>query len=440
LPPRERPKKSIAPIGKGGKKTTSFSDFAPPVGSFVGKSAAVKLVKILAAALALTAPARAQTSSPPTPPPAASPGPADTLVSPEVHADRRITFRLRAPKASQVTIAGEWTRPGARPSAPEKLTRDGLGIWSITVGPVEPNVYIYTFNVDGMTVTDPVNPLVKLRARTSASMVEVPARSGEVPWEIRDVPHGTLALEVHTAATLGGATRQIYVYTPPGYGQRGFRYPILYLLHGNNDLAVGWTMAGRANFILDNLIAEQKAVPMVVVMPWGHALPFGTRPPAGQPSNNDVFAQYLIKDVMPLIEAKYRVVPGTRASRTRDERAIVGLSMGGTQALQIGFGHRELFASIGVFGAGMTRADFEARYGAVAQELATGKQPIKFFYLGIGKEDGGIAKTKELADALTAHRQAVVYREVEGGHTYPVWRKLFADAAPQLFRSAAKTR
>ena len=276
----------------------------------------------------------------------------DTLVSPEVHTDRRVTFRLRAPKAAEVTIAGEWTRTGAAPNTPEKMTKGGDGVWSITVGPVDPNTYIYVYNVDGVTFTDPVNPLVKLRARTNASMVQVP---GGMPWEFRDVPHGSLEVNVHKAATLDGAMRQVVVYTPPGYDKnRSERYPILYLLHGSNDLAVGWTMCGNANLILDNLQAEKKTVPMIVVMPWGHALPFGARPAQGQPSNNELFEQYLLKEVMPMVEAKYRVAPG------RNNRAIMGLSMGGGQALQIALGHLDLFGALGVFGSGVTRADFEA--------------------------------------------------------------------------------
>ena len=137
---------------------------------------------------------------PAAPAPAAPPPPPTRCVSPEVHADRRLTFRLRAPRASEVAVAGEWARPGAAANTPQKMTRDAEGVWSITVGPVEPNIYIYVFHVDGMVLTDPVNPLVKLRARTSASMVEVP---GGMPWEFRDVPHG--ALETHTHASAGAA-------------------------------------------------------------------------------------------------------------------------------------------------------------------------------------------------------------------------------------------
>jgi enterochelin esterase-like enzyme len=326
--------------------------------------------------------AAADAGAPPAPPP-------DTLQSPEVHADGKVTFRLRAPRAAEVAVAGEWTHPAA--NTPEKMTRDGQGIWSLTVGPLEPNIYIYVFNVDGMVITDPVNPLVKLRARTSASMVEVP---GGKPWEPRDVPHGAVEVHTHQSALLKSA-RQVFVYTPPGYQQGRGRYPVLYLLHGNNDLAAGWTMAGRANVILDNFIADKKAVPMVVVMPWGHALPFGTRPPAGQPGNNDVFEDYLMKEVAPLVEGKYRLAPGRR------DRAVVGLSMGGAQA----------------------------RF----KDAAAGEK-LDLMFVGIGKEDGSLAKAKELWGTLAGLGLPTTFREVEGGHTYPVWRKLLVEVAPLLFR------
>jgi enterochelin esterase-like enzyme len=369
------------------------------------KVAVTALVSLLAAG-----PALAQTPAPA----------ADTLRSPEVHPDHKVTLRLRAPRAQAVTVAGEWTHP---PNVAHPMTKDAQGVWSITVGPVEPNIYIYVLNVDGMTITDPVNPLVKLRARGSASMVEVPA--GE-PWEVRDVPHGALTVHTHLSALLGGSPRQVVVYTPPGYEKSpSARYPVLYLFHGTNDLAVGWTMAGKANLILDNLIAEKKAVPMIVVMPWGHALPFGARPAAGQPSNNDVFEKYLLDEVMPLVTPRYRIAPGRR------NRAVVGLSMGGAQALQIGLAHRDLFATVGVFGNGMTRADFESRYG---RKAPADENKIGLFYIGIGKEDGALARARELSETLRGQGVPVTYREVEGGHSYPVWRKLLVDTAPLLFK------
>ena len=175
---------------------------------------------------------------------------------------------------------------------------------------------------------------------------------GDQPWDFRDVPHGSIEINVHRSAVLGGAQRQIFVYTPPDYHKsRSTRYPVLYLLHGSNDLAAGWTFAGNANLILDNFQADKKAVPMIVVMPWGHAIPFGSRPGPNEPGNNARFEEYLLKEVMPLMESKYRISPG------RKNRALMGLSMGGGQTLQIGLTHLDLFSGLGVFGNGMTRAD-----------------------------------------------------------------------------------
>jgi enterochelin esterase-like enzyme len=250
---------------------------------------------------------------------------ADSLLSPEVHPDRRVTFRIRAPKASEAAFTGDWMKPNTS----EKMTRDAEGVWSVTVGPLAPSIYIYTFSVDGVTMADPVNPRIKLRARTSASLVEVPGENLQI-WDARDVPHGSVDVNWQKSKVLNGETRWIWVYTPPGYEkERSRRYPVLYLFHGSNDIAGGWVLAGQANFILDNLIAEKKAEPMIVVMPFGHAVPFGARG-----DNNKLYEEYVLQDVMPLVEGKYR----TDAKRER--RAIAGLSMGGGQALYMGFGHR----------------------------------------------------------------------------------------------------
>src|SRR5262245_60201385 len=251
----------------------------------------------------------------------------DILVSPEVHPDRSVTFRVRAPKASEVNLFGDWMTPNTQ----QAMTRDEQGVWSATIGPLEPGLAIYTFTVDGVTTPDPVNPRIKLRARTSASLVNVPGYPPEL-WEARDVPHGAVEVNWEKSKVIGD-TRAYYVYTPPGYDPaRSMRYPVLYLLHGNNDTAAGWTDVGKANFILDNLVAEKKALPMILVMPWGHAVPYG-----GPQSNNiATFERYLIGEVIPQVERKYRVARG------REDRAIVGLSMGGGHALQIGLSQLEL--------------------------------------------------------------------------------------------------
>jgi enterochelin esterase-like enzyme len=348
----------------------------------------------------------------------------ETLQSPELNADKTFTLRLLAPKASEVTVAGEWNL-----NKPQALSKDGKGVWTITVGPVPPNIYIYAFNVDGVTITDPINPSVKLRARTSASMVHIP---GDQPWDFRDVPHGSIEINVHRSAVLGGAQRQIFVYTPPDYHKsRSTRYPVLYLLHGSNDLAAGWTFAGNANLILDNFQADKKAVPMIVVMPWGHAIPFGSRPGPNEPGNNARFEEYLLKEVMPLMEAKYRISPG------RKNRALMGLSMGGGQTLQTGLTHLDLFSGLGVFGNGMTRADFENRHKAVLDDVAGTNKKLDLFWIGVGKDDPIRARAKELSDTLTSNGISHKYHETDGGHTYPVWRKLLTETAPLLFKKGA---
>ncbi|MGO9262927.1 MAG: alpha/beta hydrolase [Bryobacteraceae bacterium] len=346
----------------------------------------------------------------------------DTLLSPEVHADRTVTFRLRAPKASEVTVTGEWMLD--YPSDKTPLTRDGEGVWSVTVGPLTPNIYLYSFNVDGMDIADPINPTIKLRARTSASLVLVP---GGQAWEFSDVPHGVVNIVWHKSAVLDGAMRQVFVYTPPGYGRNApARYPVLYLLHGNQDVAAGWTLTGSANLILDNLIAEKKAVPMIVVMTNGHAVPYGT-PPAEPGRNNQLFEEYLLKEVVPMVETNYRVAAG------RTNRAIAGLSMGGGQATQIGLGHLDLFAWVGVFSAGQAQ-NFETRYKALLDDPRTTNERLKLLFIGVGKTDPGYGRVKQFAALLTEHKIQHIYWETEGAHVWPVWRRCLVETASRLFQ------
>ena len=183
-------------------------------------------------------------------------------VSPEVHSDGRVTFRIRAPKASKVEVGGDW-----KPGHLEAMTKDADGVWSATLGPFEPSIYIYSFTLDGLAIADPVNPRVKLRARTSASLVEVPAKTPDF-WQPHDVPHGAVTINWQNSPSPQRNSLGVGVY-PAGLRKRvQRRYPVLYLFHGSNDTAAGWTMVGYANFVLDNLLAEKKAVPMIVVMPF----------------------------------------------------------------------------------------------------------------------------------------------------------------------------
>jgi len=347
----------------------------------------------------------------------------DTLVSPEVHPDRHVTFRIRAPKASEVTLLGDWMVPETK----QTMTRDEQGVWSTTVGPLETGLAIYTFTVDGVTTPDPVNPRIKLRARTSASLVDVPGHPAEL-WEARDVPHG--AVEVNwEKSKVTGDTRAYYVYTPPGYDPaRSTRYPVLYLLHGNNDTAAGWTDVGKANFILDNLIAEKKARPMIIIMPWGHATPYG-----GSPSNNTAtFERYLIEEVIPQVEKKYRVAHG------RENRAIVGLSMGGGHALQIGLGHLELFSAVAAFSSGIP-ANFESRFKTLLEHPDKTNRQLKLLWIACGRQDLAFERSQKLSELLTAHQVKNTFHATEGRHNFAVWRRYLVEVAPLLFREDSTT-
>jgi enterochelin esterase family protein len=307
------------------------------------------------------------------------------------------------------------------------------GVWALTVGPLAPATYIYSFTVDGIVMADPVNPRIKLRARGSGSLFDVPDASPAM-WQVRDVAHGAVEINWQKSKVLNGEARAIWVYTPPGYEKdRDRRYPVMYLLHGSNDTAAGWTTAGSVNFILDNLIAEKKAVPMIVVMPFGHAIPFGTggRGSAGGAppmSNTLLYEQYLLQDVMPAMEARYRIAanPGTRA--------IAGNSMGGEQALVIGFGHPELFTSIGALSPSMPRELADRWAAALADSKATNAQ-WKNLWIGCGRQDPGhLNASRSLAQSLEQHGIRHTYLETEGAHNYAIWQQYMLKFAPLLFQ------
>ena len=341
------------------------------------------------------------------------------VVSPEVHQDRRVTFRLYAPKASEAAFFGDWMKPGNS----EKMTKGSDGVWSITVGPLRSSVYIYNFLLDGVPLADPVNPRIKLRARTSASMVEVRGNSTE-PWVPRDVPHGTVRIEHLSSKTLPGDPRGVWIYTPPGYeSNTKQRYPVLYLFHGSNDTAGGWVLAGHANFILDNLIADRKATPMIVVMPFGHAVPFGS-PREQQARNVTLYEEYILSDVLPFVESSYRV------HRDRKNRAIAGLSMGGGQALHIAFNNPKLFPAVGAFSAAVP-ADFETRF---APALTNASARPELIWIACGKDDFIYDRSEKLAKLLESRNVQHTWRPTEGNHTFTYWRQYLAEFVPLLFR------
>jgi enterochelin esterase-like enzyme len=341
-----------------------------------------------------------------------------SVISPEVHADHRVTFRLRAPKASEVSLWGDWMPV----LLPDKMRRDDSGVWSITTGPLASGIAIYNFKVDGIDIADPVNPRMKLRARTSASLVEITTNPPAL-WEARPVPHGKIEINWE-GSKASGDTRAFYVYTPPQYDQkRSRRFPVLYLLHGNNDTAAGWTDVGKANFILDNLIAEHKAEPMIIVMPWGHAIPIN----AGRSDNNAVFERYLLDEIIPQVEKKYRVAKG------RENRALFGLSMGGGQALQIGFKHLDSFNALASF-SGAVPNDFEVKFKNELEDSVGTNRKLKVLWIGCGEQDELFNRSTRLDEILNAHGIRHILVSLQGRHNYDVWRKCLTQTAPLLFR------
>jgi enterochelin esterase-like enzyme len=339
-------------------------------------------------------------------------------LSPEVHDDLRVTFRLLAPQAEAVSVAGEFM-DGSR-----DLTKGADGIWSVTVGPVAPDVYEYEFTIDGMTFLDPRNPAVKTNRGPSnvSSLVTV---RGEEPlfFDVRPVPHGSVEIRTYDSSVTGLA-RQVYVYTPPGYDQGSEPLPVLYLLHGADGEDRSWTLLGRANTILDNVMAEGRSGPMVVVMPFGYAYPWDYGA-SGEKQQADFLAD-LETQLIPFIEANYRV------SRDRELRALAGLSRGGSQTLNIGLRHLDLFSRLAVFSAS-GGSEPQSQFADVAANATQVNAQLELFWLGIGTEDGGHANAKRLSEFLNESSIEHTFREIPGAHTWIVWRKFLDEVAPQLW-------
>jgi enterochelin esterase family protein len=358
-------------------------------------------------------------------------GPQDTLVSPEVHPDRTVTFRVRAPQATTVTLTGDWLATPATPTGGQMvMTKDASGVWSVTSAPLEPTVHLYFFTLDGLAIADPINPKIKLRTRTSASLVEVPG--DPVPaWQMRDVPHGSVDWNWHRSSTYND-NHEFLVYLPPDYAKSARRYPVLYLVHGAGDTALGWTTAGNANLILDSLIAEKKATPMIVVMPFN-----GSNAPAapggaggrGAPGAATPFEDYMVKELIPLVDGKYRTAPGPK------NRAMAGLSAGGAATYNVGLKHLELFGSFGLFSAaGGGGADFATRYPQLAADAKAANAKIGLLWIGCGTEDPLDAGAKAFDAELTKLQINHHYKTRAGGHVWPIWRWTLAEFVPLLFK------
>jgi enterochelin esterase family protein len=343
-----------------------------------------------------------------------------------------VTFRMYAPAAKTVELRGEIVTVSGRDFIP--MTKDARGVWSVTVKGVRPELSSYLFMVDGAPVMDQRNPGAKVGPRGNSSRFEVPGSPDF--YAAREVPHGKVEINWHRSAILN-QTRALWVYTPPGYDSNASqRYPVLYLLHGSGDLEDGWTKDGRANFILDNLIAERRAVPMLIVMPLGHV--YGDHQ-IDREKNNELLEQVLIKELIPFVDSTYRTVA------VRGSRAIAGLSMGGGQSLRFGLHNLDRFAWVAGFSPAIRYSDAEYAklFSTLIADPQKSNQLLKLLMVRCGTKDHLIDAADAFTKFLAAKSVKFEYKRTDyeslwpgrkDDHTWPIWRMDLRDVAPVLFR------
>lgn len=355
------------------------------------------------------------------------------IISPQVHADKTITFRYLAPLAREVKLSGQFQK------GPVAMEKDSIGIWSVTVGPVTPDIYPYSFNVDGVTVMDPANVAYFPNERFKASLVDVP---GDTPLihALRDVPHGTVTYEYYPSVE--GSTGSLVVYTPPGYDKNSSeKYPVFYLISGTTDTEETFYKVGRTNFILDNLIADGKAKPMIVVMPYGNPMArvaeqTGKAKPVdimGRDSEDarnraKLFETDLVSNVIPYIEKNYRV------KNDRNSRAIGGFSRGGGQTLRVAFGNMDKFAWICCYSAYLSTPEMESNYKQIGGNPDNTNKQLKMLWVSVGKDDFLYNQTAEFLEYLKSKNVKYKSLITEGGHTWMNVKNYVAETAPLLFQ------
>ncbi|MEO0062311.1 MAG: hypothetical protein RLZZ08_871 [Pseudomonadota bacterium] len=351
--------------------------------------------------------------------------------------DGRVTFRLCAPEAQSAKVTSNdiddaipmGFAPGSVRGLP--MTKDAAGLWSVTTAKAVPaDTYRFDFEVDGARVPDPQGTTFSHERVGTNSTFEVTGPEGAFQTYDAKVPHGTVSRVEYNSASIG-AKRAAMVYTPPGYMKGTGKYPVLYLVHGAGDSADSWTSVGHANYILDNLIAAGKARPMIVVMPFGHT---PDRPAASGGTNmlaNTDFGDDLIRDLIPYVDANFRTLAD------QHDRAMAGLSMGGSHTLRFGLTHPELFDYIGIFsmGLGVTGPNDVASYEqANDAALKKAAKDLDLVYYAIGKDDflhATVAPTRAMLDKYGIRH---TFHESEGGHTWINWRRYLTDFAPRLFQ------
>lgn len=342
--------------------------------------------------------------------------------SAEVHKDNKVTFRYRAPNAKDVKVSTQLA------TGAQAMTKDENGIWSVTLGPVKPDMYPYAFTVDGIQVADPRNTAIFPNEGFQNSIIEI---TGETPLvhTVQNVPHGTVSYRYYTSPELG--TRPVVVYTPPGYeNDTKTTYPVLYLLHGTTDTEETWTKVGRANIILDNLIAQGKAKPMIIVMPYGRAYP--TISKSSGSLRNWENLQEIKKDFLnylfPFVEKNYR----TKA--TKENRAVAGFSGGGGTSLFIGLNNPNLFSWVCGFAPGMLKNEFDRNNEVPFANPSLTNQRLKLFWIGVGKDDGLYPVINDYLKVLDEKKINHETLISDGGHTWMNCKLYLSTIAQKLFK------
>jgi enterochelin esterase-like enzyme len=351
--------------------------------------------------------------------------------STRINSDRSITFRYRDPDTKAVLCSIENI---AKPLA---MAKDVEGVWTVTSPPLPPGIYRYHFEINGISFLDPANPVISNSLMRPANMVTVPG-DGPQLWDAIDVPHGTIHHHTYTSSIvlgLPGNQSDYYVYTPPHYDPAGKPYPVLYLLHGWTDSSYGWLYNGRANLILDNLLAQGRIKPMIVVMPLGYGdLAFIHSPidvwhdPPSIDHNTELYTKAFLNEVMPRVNAAYNI------SKDRDDHAIAGLSMGGLEAVTIGLAHTDYFASVIGLSAAVQQFDFQKQFA----DLDPKKANLRLLLIACGSEDGLMSANRRLAAFLKEKNMPVTQVEIPGLHTWLVWRDNLIHFAPLLFQGRSQ--
>jgi enterochelin esterase-like enzyme len=346
---------------------------------------------------------------------------------PRVHPDRRVTFRVKAPDALKVQVLPAprvWNGLG---DGPYDMVKGAEGFWTVTIPPAEPGLHNYFIVVDGFQSNDPGSQTFPGYS-LSCSAVEIPDPNVDF-YGTKDVPHGDVRIRWYFSKTTE-TWRRVYVYLPPDYEKNtGARYPVLYLQHGSGEDETSWTLQGRANFILDNLIAGGKAKPMIIVMENGMiARKPGPRTP--EQRSNEAFEDVVVKDLVPMIDAAFRTIPD------REHRAIAGLSMGSGQALQIGLTHLDLFSHMGALSGVPRETDPKTAYGGAFSDPEAFNKKVRLLWIGGGvREERFYQGSKKTLETLTKAGIKAVFYECPFAHEWQTWRYCLHELAPKLFRN-----